>query len=169
MGALNTIPPNPFPPSTEQQGDSGAAYVLPIASAETLGGVKVGDGLNVNAETGVLSANKQIVDYSTTEQNTGIKWIDGKDIFSKTIAFGALPASSEKDVSSGLTNINIIKMEAVATSSDDTLYIPYNAANNFVGLLYIYNTDSVRIWSNTDLSSHDAVVTLYYTKTESEG
>lgn len=106
-----------------------------------------------------------VVDYSTTEQDTGVKWIDGKNIYQKTIEFGALPVSTQKDVSAGLTNVNVIKMEAVATSTDDTLYIPYNAANNFVGLLYVYSTNSVRIWSSTDLSNHNAVVTIYYTKT----
>lgn len=34
----------------------GGGYVLPIASSETLGGVKVGDNLSINAETGVLDA-----------------------------------------------------------------------------------------------------------------
>lgn len=34
-----------------------SAYDLPIASASTLGGIKVGDGLNINSSTGVLSAN----------------------------------------------------------------------------------------------------------------
>lgn len=34
-----------------------SVYDLPIASASTLGGIKVGDGLNINSSTGVLSAN----------------------------------------------------------------------------------------------------------------
>ena len=56
MAQFNTIPPNPFPPSTDQQGAGGGTpYELPIASAETLGGVKVGTGLSIDAETGALS------------------------------------------------------------------------------------------------------------------
>ena len=51
----NTLPFNPFPPSTEQKGNGGTPYTLPIASAETLGGVKVGSGLSINSETGALS------------------------------------------------------------------------------------------------------------------
>lgn len=35
------------------------AYVLPIASATTLGGIKVGSGLSINSSTGVLTANVQ--------------------------------------------------------------------------------------------------------------
>ena len=35
----------------------GSTYELPIASSETLGGIKVGSGLSINSETGVLSAD----------------------------------------------------------------------------------------------------------------
>lgn len=35
------------------------AYVLPIASSTTLGGIKVGSGLSINSSTGVLTANVQ--------------------------------------------------------------------------------------------------------------
>lgn len=35
------------------------AYTLPIASATTLGGIKVGSGLSINSSTGVLTANVQ--------------------------------------------------------------------------------------------------------------
>lgn len=52
---LNTYPCNPFPPSSEQMGaGGGSAYELPIASADELGGVKVGSGLSID-ESGTLS------------------------------------------------------------------------------------------------------------------
>lgn len=35
----------------------GGGYELPIASANTLGGVKIGEGLTINAETGVLNSS----------------------------------------------------------------------------------------------------------------
>lgn len=40
----------------EKTATGGGGYELPIASAETLGGVKVGSNLTIDAETGVLSA-----------------------------------------------------------------------------------------------------------------
>lgn len=40
----------------EKTVSGGGQYELPIASAETLGGVKVGSNLSIDAETGVLSA-----------------------------------------------------------------------------------------------------------------
>jgi hypothetical protein len=36
---------------------AGGSYVLPIASAETLGGIKVGSGLAIDSQTGVLSTS----------------------------------------------------------------------------------------------------------------
>lgn len=52
---FNTYPGNPFPQDSERSGGAGESYTLPIAGAETLGGVKVGSGLAIDAETGVLS------------------------------------------------------------------------------------------------------------------
>ena len=52
---FNTLPANPYPPSSEQMGaGGGSSYILPTASADTLGGVKVGNNLTI--ADGVLSA-----------------------------------------------------------------------------------------------------------------
>ncbi len=53
--SYNTFPKNPFPPNSEEyDGNGGGQYVLPTASADTLGGVKVGSNLSI--ADGVLSA-----------------------------------------------------------------------------------------------------------------
>lgn len=44
-----------------------ASYTLPKASASTLGGIKVGSGLSIVASTGVLSADEQVEEFTTTE------------------------------------------------------------------------------------------------------
>ena len=121
---FNTLPANPFPPSSEQMGAGGGSYVLPVASADTLGGVKVGTGLSIN-ESGVLSnsnatpyslptasdetlggvkvgSNLSIADgvlsapapytppaYSTSEFDTGKKWIDGRRVYGKVFDFSS--------------------------------------------------------------------------------
>lgn len=116
---FNTIPNNPFPPSSANAG--GGSYALPVASADTLGGVKVGSNLSIDdgvlsapapyslptasADTlggvkvgnglsidyGVLSNNNPTpytpADYSTTEVDTGAKWIDDNKIYRKVITF----------------------------------------------------------------------------------
>lgn len=56
------------------------------ATSELLGVVKAGDGLSIDAD-GAISG----VAYSTTENKTGRKWIDNKPIFRRVINYtGAL-------------------------------------------------------------------------------
>lgn len=64
--------------------NAGGGYELPIAGVNTLGGVKIGDGLNVTAG-GVLSVTNPA--YSTDEVNTGRKWVDGSPVYEKTFYF----------------------------------------------------------------------------------
>ena len=85
---FNTIPANPFPPSSEQMGAGGGGggehYVLPVASAKTLGGVKVGNNLSID-ENGVLNASggggDSSIEYSTTERVVGEYF--GKTLYEK--------------------------------------------------------------------------------------
>lgn len=85
---------------------AGGGADLAPATAETLGGVKVGNGLNV-ASDGTLSVGG--VNYSTSEHLTGRKWIDGSYIYEKTfyfengISFGTSGATVEEN-----TDANII-------------------------------------------------------------
>ncbi len=75
MGQYNTIPPNPFPPSSESAGGGGQA-VLPIASTDTLGGVKVGSNLSID-ESGSLSAPAPYVLPVASDGELGGVMIDG--------------------------------------------------------------------------------------------
>lgn len=77
--SYNTFPPNPYPPNSDNAGGADP-YILPIASAETLGGVKVGDGLSLT-EDGVLSVDSEnviaVIDgdtyrYDITSSNSGL-------------------------------------------------------------------------------------------------
>lgn len=74
---------------------------------EYLGISTIGAGLIVN--NGVLSATATGVNYSTSEQNTGIKWVDGKDVYSKTVMFpSAIIASAASTwTASGVTDATI--------------------------------------------------------------
>lgn len=198
--SLNTVPFNPFPPSSDQKGSGGGgSYVLPAATAETLGGIKVGDnltveedgtlnaadsytlpiaeddtlggvkvgsGLSIDSETGILSADSQMVDYSTTEQATGQKWIDGKEIYRKVVSLGNLPDSSEKKVSAGISGADVIMIEGYYnTGTAVSNLFNITALSNFV---YNSTSDEVIINVSSDLSSVTAFAILYYTKTPAE-
>lgn len=108
------------------------------------------------------------VNYSTSEVNTGVKWIDGKDVYRKVIDFGALPNNTSKEVSTGLTaaNVNIIKMSCVARGSNGaTINIPYASASaQNVVEMYMNASGMIHIETRTDRSSQYAYCILEYTK-----
>ena len=56
IGGKLTILPGAVVEGLEGGGGGGSGYTLPAATANTLGGIKVGSGLSITAE-GVLSAN----------------------------------------------------------------------------------------------------------------
>lgn len=103
--------------------------------------------------------------YSTTEQKTGQKWIDGKDIFVKTVNFGTLPNNTTKVVGVEIDADTVLKMEAFAIDSNSTLPIPRIAAgSNGIDLYYTYSTNSIVITTYKNMTTHNGYVTLYYTK-----
>jgi len=59
-------------------GGGGSSYVLPVASENTLGGVKVGNGLNIS--NGVLSAESYNLPEATAEKLGGVKVGNGLSI-----------------------------------------------------------------------------------------
>lgn len=67
------------------------------ATAELLGVIKAGDGVSIDAD-GAISG----VAYSTTEHKTGRKWIDGKDIYEKVVVL-----ESAVKVTTNWTNLGI--------------------------------------------------------------
>lgn len=109
--------------------------------------------------------------YSTTEQKTGQKWIDGKDIYCKVIELGALPNATTKNVAHNITNISKwIKIVGVANNTNNTtgLSIPlvYDGNNATNNTRLAVNNTNVMLETDTDRSSfNECYAILYYTKT----
>lgn len=107
-----------------------------------------------------------IGDYSTSEQDTGFTWIDGKHIYKKTVNFGALPNATSGTFSHGITNISyIIKIEAI--SFNNTRWMPLPAASPITveaSVVITADASSIFITTGTDRRTDKAYVTLYYTK-----
>jgi hypothetical protein len=106
------------------------------------------------------------VDYSTTEQDTGLEWVDGSHIYQKTVNFGSLPNNGYKDVSTGVVNfdklINIWGTLTWPSGLQGSL-----DHNNFGGAEVAFQVTSsgvVRCTTQMDRSDITAVVTLQYTK-----
>ena len=177
---FNTYPPNPFPPNSENNGDGGGEhYVLPIASAETLGGVKVGENLSIDA-TGVLSASGGgggSDNYTNTEQKVGT-WF-GADLYRKSYYFKNVVKGTH---SLEITNLDkIIKIEGgyierFVSPSVSYGFVPFPYSNgaftadNAVRVEFSITNGTVTFdWGgNHEPLEKDALLTVYYIKTESE-
>lgn len=154
--------------------NAGSTYKLPIAGSNTLGGVRVGNGLSIDAETGVLS-NAQTpytpADYSTTEQNLGIKWIDGKDLYRIVIHETEETEQTSKNYS--LASLNIDK----AFIGMSGMVLGVTASSSYVsGNEYYDNTYNRSITldaSNLNVKANgwkfkEVWAEIFYTKTASE-
>ena len=82
----------------EPDSGGGGSYVLPVASADTLGGVKVGDGLAINA-AGVLSTSGGGggggLDFSDTENEVGM--YGNRKLFTRTFSGSVSSSVSTAD------------------------------------------------------------------------
>lgn len=102
--------------------------------------------------------------YSTVEQKTGQKWIDGKEIYSKTVDCGTLPDNTSKLVDAGLSNVSVIRIEGVAIGGS-SIPLPHISTNNLYIEISYEPSNEVFIRTNGYFSTMHSYVTLYYTKT----
>lgn len=113
-------------------------------------------------------SNNVTESYSLSEMNTGAKWVDGKDIYKKTVYWASLPNTTEVQSGSlGVTNINAIKIEGSATAGTGVIFVnmyrpvaPESTwsvrVDNATGLLYV--------GAGTNYTSYSGYATIYYTK-----
>ena len=105
--------------------------------------------------------------YSTTEVNTGFTWVDGSPIYKKSVAFGALPNNTNKNVPHGISGLNkVINVEANQYEGVNRSAFPFThgATLNFQQQILIDATDiKIYTYSNRTGVTID-YITLYYTK-----
>ena len=105
--------------------------------------------------------------YSTSEVNTGFKWIDGRAIYQKTINFGTMPNSTDKSIAHGITNLGyVIKYDSMmVNSSKNNQPVPRpTKAGTAQSALEITATNII-IGATVDMSSYSTYITLFYIKT----
>ena len=161
-----------------QQGDQVFIYKLTNASGGTWTVTTRNMSAKIVAGTGMAStfttgANATITlnaepNYSTSEVDTKVKWINNKTIYRKTVDCGALPNATSKRVSIGASGVGqYIKIEGIAfTSSNTAISLPYV---NHAGALYqvdVYiDSGDLVISAGDDKSSYaNSYITVYYTK-----
>lgn len=155
---------------------NGAITAEKIASGSmpviTMTNIDPGEGSTLEDDhfIGVYSSEGDepvVSDFSTSETNTGVKWIDGKTIYKKTIATGALPNNGSKTVPYDITNLGqVIKIEGYAFRSSDNATFPLPFVSTTVSNAIAISVDSnILIVTGMDRSNLTGYVTLYYTKT----
>lgn len=151
----------------EEVGAGGGSYTLPMASASTLGGIKIGDNLSIDSETGVLSAVMPNVDlsnmigngdiYSTDEKLIG-QWKDGKPLYQKSytgLATFGIANEWTSIPSIVISNVSQIVKGFGVRSSDGAVI---NIAN------FRVNGSALQYFITQSYDSVDTVV-IQYTKT----
>lgn len=108
-------------------------------------------------------------DYSTDEKEVGT-WIDGTTIYESTIDCGLLWSSMTKTITTQIVVDKIISMEGIASTSTNTIPLPYNGnqINDGQISLNLYkgnnNLLSIGITTFSDRTSYTGYVTVQYTK-----
>lgn len=125
-----------------------------------------GSALAANNYVAVYGGDPIILDYSTTEINTGAKWVDGSAIYKKTVNFGALPNNTTKTVAHNISNPDrIIKVEQSITNGATGALVLSSGNQSGIDEFNLYVTGTnIGIWCSTDRTASNAYITLYYTK-----
>ena len=106
--------------------------------------------------------------YSTDERVVG-KWIDGSDIYEKTVNTGAMPNATIKDVAHGITNLGkVIEIKGIMMNSSGTIAAPIPAVNpgetDLICFVYIDGA-SIKMKANSNFSVYsESYVTIRYIK-----
>ena len=137
----------------------GSGGTLTPATSETLGGVKIGEGVNAS-EDGTISVSSYTPPaYSTDEVATGETWIDGKPIYMKTYSLDSkvwIETSSEVVIGDAPANIDQLLFTSGAMMRDTT-------ANAVKPIMVSIGNSKVRAQALT-LRTELKILTIWYTK-----
>lgn len=105
--------------------------------------------------------------YSTTEQLTGGKWIDGKPIYRKVIDFGALPNNTTKSVGHNIANLDtVVSFHGIAYDGSYYIPIPYVNTTSSDSIALYMNNNSIVLKTGIDRTSYTKChLIVLYTKT----
>lgn len=100
-----------------------------------------------NIGAAAVSDIPSVIDYSTAEQDTGIKWVDGKPIFQKTYAF-------DPPISGGNTYIDLVDVSGL--SIDTLIYmsgIEHDSVYGNFATIETHTSDTENLFLTADKST----------------
>ena len=138
----------------------------PVTTARIANGAVT--GLKIADRT--ITASKMVSsfsDYSTTEQNTGRLWIDGKTIYRKQINLGSLTDTIPKHVPHGIANLStVVSLSGFVTNGSVFLPLPLARYNNFESQIGLFaNMTDIVVEPGNDRTAYTGYVVIEYTKT----
>lgn len=107
-------------------------------------------------------------DYSTSEIDTGYKWINGKTIYKKTVDCGALPNTTTKNVAHNISNLDtIINIQGVSIAGNGRVIpLPMVGGTAQYDVTMDIYSGNIELTTFADRTAYTRTyVTLYYTKT----
>ena len=139
-------------------------YVLPTATKTTLGGVKI-DGETITINSGVISATNRPLNYSTTEQDTGVKWIDDHKVYQITFSGSVSCLSGQwNEVATAPNNLSKL-IDGIAYGSGFICRPDIKVEN---GKIYVYRMSSFTLTALTIQYLKDSVTNYLSSKTWDE-
>ena len=124
-----------------------------------------------NNATELTSTNttlSAVINYTNAETQVG-KWTNNKPLYRCILSLSAFPNSASTSYATNISNIDkVIMVQGSAWSSNATFPLPYEAPDNSGGaieLVYLKDTNSIRITTHSNRSSLTGIAILYYTKT----
>lgn len=114
------------------------------------------------------------IDYSYAEQDTGLKWMDGRKVYQKTVSIGALPNTSRKEVPHGIVSVDFfidfeVTSSRIASDAGGTAShpLPYVNTNLKPDICFAANGKHVLTVTNNDWShTRQTYATLKYVCTD---
>ena len=107
-------------------------------------------------------------DRSTSEVDTGMKWIDGRTIYQKTFVMGGLKIAGKTTVPHGITNLGmIINIRGIAKeeSIGATINLPHAADQQAYTVTVYADNSNINIQTYADQSGYKtSFVTIQYIK-----
>lgn len=118
--------------------------------------------------------SSETINYSTTEQDTGLKWVDGKSIYQKTFYIASLSASGGTFINLTDSNVNVDKFisyewngtrnDDVQTMNDNMILDWGQGSSAFCDFVY-ENNDHIKVkYVSSYYSYTDVYITIRYTK-----
>lgn len=125
----------------------------------------IGEGLNLSAAGELSNTSTGGLDYSTSEQDTGIKWTDNKHIYQKTFIISVDSETKSVDFGVEGTIENVISINGTWSDANNSFLLEY-ARTYHCAVDVSRSSKLVRVSGNVSGENIKVLVTIKYTKQE---